>query len=293
MEENTRKQKRKELVSKLKLKYRLVILNDETFEEKASLKLSPLNVFIVVGSLALFLITSTIYIIAFTPLREYIPGYADVGMRRNLLNLTLKADSLEKESQLKETYILNIKNVINGNINADKSANPKDTTNKYVNISSKPSEQDLAFREEIEDQEKSYSLKVNENSNNRNDISSFFFFVPIKGMVTASFNERENHYGVDVAAQKDEAVKVVLDGTVIFSQWSAKTGHTLQIQHSNNLISVYKHNSALLKKEGDRVSAGDPVAIVGNSGELTSGPHLHFELWYNGAPVNPQDYINF
>jgi murein DD-endopeptidase MepM/ murein hydrolase activator NlpD len=283
----------KDFFNKLKLKYRLVILDDDTFEEKASLRLSPLNVFISVGSLVLFLITSTIYIIAFTPLREYIPGYSDVNLKRNVYKLTLKADSLERQVQLKDQYLTNIKNVIQGKIYPDVSKNPKDTTNKYSGISGKPSENDLAFRQEIEEQEKKYSLAVTEGTKKKSTVGSFFFFVPIKGIVTSSYNQKEGHFGVDVAAQSNEAVKAVMDGTVIFSQWTVKTGYTIQIQHSNNLVSIYKHNAALLKKEGERVLAGEPIAIVGNSGELTTGPHLHFELWYNGTPLNPQEYINF
>jgi murein DD-endopeptidase MepM/ murein hydrolase activator NlpD len=288
-----RKKRRQELLSKLKAKYRLVIMNDQTFEEKVSLKLSPLNVFVVAGSLIIFLITGTIYTIAFTPLREYIPGYADVTLRRKLVTLLSKTDSLETKVHVRDEYIEKIKNVISGNITADRSANPKDTTNKYHDVGNTRSKEDSLFRAEVEGQEKSYSLAVNESATNKNDISSFFFFSPLSGVVTSSYNANEGHLGVDVAAAKNEAIKAALDGTVIQSAWSLEYGYTLEIQHNNNLISIYKHNSAILKKSGERVSAGDVIAIIGNTGEITTGPHLHFELWYNGTPINPQDYINF
>lgn len=271
----------------------MVVMNEETFEERVSLVLSPLNVFVVAGSLILFLIVGTIYLIAFTGLREYIPGYADVNMRRGMVNLALKADSLERAIKMKDDFILNVQNVITGNIKDEKGANPKDTTNKYATVSGAKSRADSLFRAEIESQDKSYSLSVTDGLTNRNDISSFFFFSPLNGVVSSSFNLDESHYGVDVTAPKNEAVKATLDGTVVMVGWTLEDGYVIQVQHSNNVVSIYKHNSALLKKTGERVDAGEAISIVGNSGELTSGPHLHFELWYNGSPINPQEYINF
>ncbi len=287
------KKRRKDLLNKLKAKYRLVIMNDQTFEEKVSLKLSPLNVFVVAGSLIIFLITGTIYTIAFTPLREYITGYTDVTVKRKLITLLSKIDSIEAKVRFRDEYIVNIKNVISGTIKADKTVNSKDTINKYRDIGNTHSREDSLFRSEIEGQEKSYNLSITENSTNKNDISSFFFFTPLIGVVTSSYNSNESHYGVDVAAPKNAVIKATLDGTVIQGGWSIEFGYTLEIQHNNNLISIYKHNSAIFKKSGERVSAGDVIAIVGNTGEVTTGPHLHFELWYNGTPINPQDYINF
>lgn len=292
-EAGKKRKKRKEIVSKLKSKYRLVVMNDQTFEEKFSLKLSPLNVTVFFGSLAIFLVVGTIYLIAFTSLREYIPGYADVNSRRNLLKLTLRADSLAEQVKARDEYLKRITDVIKGDVSADKTEGKSDTTRTYSDIRNVKSREDSAFRTEIETMDRSYSLAMKDASQNDNDISSFFFFTPLNGMITNSYNDEESHYGVDIAAQKNEAVKATLDGTVILSTWTVATGYTIQIQHSNNLVSVYMHNSALLKKTGDRINAGEVIAIVGNSGELTSGPHLHFELWHNGTALNPQEYINF
>jgi murein DD-endopeptidase MepM/ murein hydrolase activator NlpD len=136
-------------------------------------------------------------------------------------------------------------------------------------------------------------LTANETKTSKESITNFFFFSPLKGLVTNSFDMKEEHYGIDITAQENEAIKATLDGTVIMSAWTSETGYVIQIQHENNLVSVYKHNSALMKKVGQYVKAGEVVAIIGNSGELTSGTHLHFELWYNGNPIDPQEYMVF
>jgi len=288
MEEKAKRKKR--IFRNLKNKYRLVVMNDDTLEEKASLILSPLNVFVFVGSTALFLIVTVIYVIAFTPLREYIPGYADVNMRRNIVKLTLKADSLEQQLATRDNYIQNIKNIIEGNEPGEKVENNRDPNQNYKNLPVSPTAEEAALRQEVEQQDQ-FSLSLSDNKSEKSGVSSFFFFVPLQGTVTNSYNSDKSHFGVDIVAAKNEAIKATLDGTVILATWTSETGYVIQLQHSNNLVSVYKHNSVLLKIVGDRVKAGEPIAIIGDSGELTTGPHLHFELWYNGTPVNPQDYM--
>lgn len=285
-------QKEKTFLRRLKNKYRLVVMNDDTFEEKLSLKLSPLNLFILVGSTTIFLIIIVISTIAFTPLREYIPGYADVNMRKKVISLALKADSLAAELVSKDIYIDNINNIITGKTVGKPVKQAVDSAKKYDAIDFKPSKEDLLLREQIESQDQ-YNLSLGTENTQKNNINNFFFFTPLKGLLSSSFNIAEAHYGVDVVAPENEAIKATLDGTVILSMWTAETGYVIQIQHENNLISVYKHNSALLKKTGEYVKAGETIAIIGNSGELTNGPHLHFELWYNGTPINPQDYMVF
>jgi murein DD-endopeptidase MepM/ murein hydrolase activator NlpD len=131
------------------------------------------------------------------------------------------------------------------------------------------------------------------NRSGSGSISNFFFFTPIQGIISNGYNPANRHFGIDIVSKMNEAVKSVLDGTVILSAWTLQTGNIIAVQHQSNIISVYKHNSVLLKKEGDNVKAGDPIAIVGESGEMQTGPHLHFELWYNGNPVNPREYISF
>lgn len=284
--------KKKKLFRQLKIKYRLVIMNDETFEEKASFVLSPLSVFVFTGSVILFLIVLVTYIIAFTPLREYIPGYTDVNMKRNMVKLAMRADSLEQAMHEKDLYIQNINNIINGNVQSDSSGVIQPEKQEYGQLHVSPSETESELRKNIESEDK-YSVAFTEDKSNKSNIAGFFFFVPVNGTVSNSFNSAESHYGVDIVGRKNEAIKATLDGSVIFAGWTSETGYVIQLQHSNDLISIYKHNSVLLKKAGDKVKAGEVIAIIGESGEFSTGPHLHFELWNNGRPINPQDYMSF
>jgi len=279
---------------RLKHKYRLVIMQDDTFEEKFSFKLLPMNVFIAVGVSAIVLIFSTTFIIAFTPLREYIPGYADVNINKKFRYLSYSVDSLEHGLAQKEAYMKNLKTILGGNIKTDslpeKPASPisKKQVGKLVK-----SREDSILRGEFENSDDFNLLFAEDKKSTVGSISNFFFFTPIRGIVINNFNLKKEHYGVDIVAKENEAVKATLDGTVIFSSWTLETGYCIGLQHTGNIVSIYKHNSAVLKKTGDYVKAGDVIAIIGNSGELSSGPHLHFELWYYGNPINPKDYIAF
>jgi murein DD-endopeptidase MepM/ murein hydrolase activator NlpD len=285
--------KRARIVRKLKHKYRLVVLNDETFEEKYSLKLSQLNLFTAVGLLSIGLILLTTLLITLTPLREYIPGYAgDVKTRRNLIQLAGKLDSLEQSSRKKDELINNIRLVLDGKAGEVRDSVKRGSRPEVNAVKLVPSAEETRFRNEIEEQEK-YNLSESGKSTAFSEISSYHFFTPMKGKVTTRFNPSEQHYGVDVVAPKNEAVKSTLDGTVVFAGWTSETGHVIQIMHSNNLLSIYKHNAVLLKKEGQKVNAGEPIAITGNSGELSTSPHLHFELWFEGKPIDPQDHMVF
>ena len=283
-------------MSRLRNKYRLVIMNDETLEERLTFRLSRLNVFVVLGTLTIILIILTSILIAFTPLREYIPGYTNVGLQKQLYEMQIKTDSMEKGLEKRDIFIQNMKDVMNGKDLSTDIPLTKDTLHKYNNIKLKKSPEDSLLRAEMENQGK-YNLYRFENSENirqkNQSIGKVLFFVPLKGVITNEFNPSQNHYGVDIVSKQNEAIKCVLDGTVILSNWTLETGYTIAIQHQQNIVSVYKHNSALLKKEGDFVKAGDPIAIIGRTGEITTGPHLHFELWSDGNPVNPKDYINF
>jgi murein DD-endopeptidase MepM/ murein hydrolase activator NlpD len=296
MVQDKKDKKKKSLISRLKNKYRLVIMNDETLEERLTFRLSRLNVFVVLGTLTIILIILTSILIAFTPLREYIPGYTNVGLQKKLYELQIKTDSIEKGLEKRDLFIQNMKDVMNGKDLSTDIPLTKDTLHKYNNIKLKKSPEDSLLRAEVENQGK-YNLYRFENSENirqkNQSIGKVLFFVPLKGVITNEFNPSQNHYGVDIVSKQNEAIKCVLDGTVILSNWTLETGYTIAIQHQQNIVSVYKHNSALLKKEGDFVKAGDPIAIIGQTGELTTGPHLHFELWSDGNPVNPKDYINF
>ncbi|MFW5792692.1 MAG: M23 family metallopeptidase [Bacteroidota bacterium] len=291
MDNNTKKERK--FFNKLHDKYRLVLMNDDTFEEKLSFRLTRFNVFLFFGTLVIFLVVATIYIIAFTPLREYVPGYADFNTREVLHELNIKADSLEKDLKRKDLYILNIQNIISGREIIDEFPDTITAGTEKVIEELPRSKEDSLLRLEIENQPQ-FSYWVEEDVlSPYPDIHQFFFFPPVKGVITNYFNPAENHFGVDIVADHKEAIKATLDGTVIFSAWTTETGYTIGIQHVNNLISVYKHNSALLKREGSFVKAGEAIAIIGESGYLSSGTHLHFELWFNGNPINPVDYIVF
>jgi murein DD-endopeptidase MepM/ murein hydrolase activator NlpD len=282
---------------KLRNKYKLVILNDETYEEKLSFKLSRLNVFVATGTLAILLIILTTMIIAFTPLREYIPGYTDVTLYEQLFRLERMTDSLETDARQKSLYLENIKLILSGKDTTIVSPLKEDTSQHFDNLNAYPSPDDSAFRDEFEMQYfgGTEDVKLSDHSRQgaRPDISSFTFFTPIRGIVTSKFNPAAKHYGVDIVSVQNEAIKATLDGVVILSGWTLETGYTVSIQHENDLISVYKHNSALLKEQGSFVKAGDAIAIIGSSGEYSTGPHLHFELWYKGVPVDPTDFIKF
>lgn len=287
----TGSRKPKKIYRKLRSKYRLVIMNDQTLEERTSLRLSPLNVFVFFGTVIISLVTLTIYLIAFTPLREYIPGYTDVNMRRKLIALSLKTDSLQLRLAASDFYFQNLRNIINGEAGSSKTLQPDTSQARYDTIHHlTKSREDSLLRAEIESQDQ-YNLAVG--SGSTSPISSFYFFTPLKGIITSEYEPRKKHFGVDIVSKPNEAIKSTLDGTVIIADWTSETGYVIGVQHTNNLFSFYKHNSALLKHTGDYVKAGEVIAIIGNSGEFTTGPHLHFELWYNGTAVNPVDYVSF
>ncbi len=285
------KEKKKNIVNKLRNKYRLSIYNDDTFEEVWFLRLSRLNVFSIVGTSILVFTIAIIVLIAFTPLREFIPGYPDGIMRRNIINNVHKLDSLEHELEIRDRYFESINTIIRGGTPLSYE-NAQDTTIRYEEITFDKSEHDSILRQQIEEEEL-FNLSILSNASTKTDFSSIHFYPPVRGLVTNSFNPSENHYGTDIVTGSNKVVVAALDGTVIIANWTLETGYVVQIQHANNLISVYKHNSELLKKVGNHVTAGEAIAIIGNSGELTSGPHLHFELWHNGTPIDPEDYVAF
>lgn len=279
------------LTNQLKNKYRLVVLNDETFGEKFSLRLSPLGVIVAISAVTIAMTSLVIALVAFTSLREYIPGYGDVAERKQLLKLSVKADSIEQSLEARDWYVKNLVNVFEGKVEGKPEKPAKDTSGKYQKVNTKPSENDVQFRKDVENEPA--SLTFAGSNARKNALAEYLFFCPIKGLVTTSFNATEEHYGVDIVAKKDELIKSTLDGTVIYVGFTPADGHIIHIQHENNLISIYKHNSEVLKKMGEKVKSGEPIAVIGNSGETSKGPHLHFELWHSGYPLNPEEFIVF
>ena len=282
------------LLRRIRDQYRLVIMNEETLEERISFKLSRLNVFVAIGLLSIILVLITTYIIAFTPLKEYIPGYTDVTLQRRIYELQLRSDSVAFAMRSQERYLEDLRKVLGGELRDERELAPVDTakTRNYRNIGDKRSPEDSILRSEYESVNKYKLFKTGKNSQGA-AMRNLTFFSPLKGMVSNKFNPLRKHFGTDIVAPRNEVIKSVQDGTVIFAGWTVETGYVIAIQHPGNVISIYKHNSVLLKKEGNIVHAGETVAIIGETGELSSGPHLHLEIWINGIPVNPEDYIVF
>jgi murein DD-endopeptidase MepM/ murein hydrolase activator NlpD len=274
-------------------KYRFSVINDTTFEEVWRVKLTQYNAFLLITFLVLFIISATVSLIAFTNLREFIPGYPDVTIRRNILMNAIRLDSLEKELALRDKYFLNLNAIIAGKQPAE-IYQVQDTAGGYRNISFRKSPEDSALRAQVESEEK-YNLTLGSSASETiTSLASLHFFPPVKGIVSAKFDQRTKHFGTDIVTKPRSLVSAALDGTVIFTGWTMETGFVIEIQHPNNIVSVYKHNNNLLKETGDLVRAGEPISIVGNSGELyTSGPHLHFEIWYKGSPLDPEKHILF
>jgi len=276
-----------------KEKYRFAVINDHTFEEVWRITLTRSNAFLLTSFLVIFIISATISIIAFTNLREFMPGYPDVTMRRNILMSAIRLDSLDRELALRDKYFANLNAIISGNQPVERFAR-QDTTKNYKAIDFGNSRGDSALRARIENEEK-YNLTLGPSSaESVTSLAGLHFFPPVKGIISGRYDVRTKHFGTDIVTKPKALVSSALDGTVIFTGWTMETGFVIEVQHPNNIVSVYKHNANLLKETGDIVRAGEAISIVGDSGELyTSGPHLHFEIWYKGSPLDPEKHILF
>jgi murein DD-endopeptidase MepM/ murein hydrolase activator NlpD len=285
-----RKDKKKgKFKQKLTDKYRLVVINDDTFEERFSLKLSRLNVFVLGGVFSILLIAATTVLIAFTPIKEYIPGYASSKLKAAAVKLTFEAKSLKQKLAILENYTKALKPVLTGDITYEEVDSLQLQAKQSVIDESKldATKEDSLFREKI-DRETRFAIL--ENSKNKVNI---VFFAPLTGNISQDFDATSKHFALDIVAQTGTPVKAISDGTVIFSGWSAEAGYVIILKHNKEYISVYKHNGNLLKQQGDFVKSGEVIASVGSTGELSTGPHLHFELWKGGYAINPSNLIDF
>ncbi|MFP4844572.1 M23 family metallopeptidase [Winogradskyella sp. PE311] len=285
-----KKKKEKKLAKKLLHKYRLVVLNEDTFEERFAIKLTRLNVFVLTSLSAIFLVFFTILLIAFTPLREYIPGYSSAKLKKQASILNYKTDSLVNELEVNKQYYASIRKVLTGDVktvdfNRDSIIEAAKNDIDILQVST--NKEDSLLREKVEKEDK-YNL-FDDSSNQ----SNFVLFPPVNGTISEEYDIEERHYAVDVVVASNTPVKATADGTVIFAEWTVETGYVVILEHNQELISVYKHNSAITKTQGDLVKAGEVIALSGNTGELSTGPHLHFELWSKGYPVNPTNFIDF
>lgn len=284
------KKKPKKIKNKLLDRYKLIILNENTFEERLSIKLTRLNVFVLGSLSSIFLIAVTYAIIAFTPLREYIPGYSSTALKMKATELNYKTDSLQRVIAMNDRYYASIKQVLKGDVSAldfNKDSIIEAVKLEASEVDLNPTLEDSLLREKV-DKEDKYNLFESATS-----ATNFVLFPPVNGTISEVYNAKEKHYAVDIAVVKDTPVKATADGIVIFSEWTANTGNVIILEHSYGLISVYKHNAALTKSQGDLVKAGEVIATAGNTGELSTGPHLHFELWNDGYPINPTNFIDF
>ena len=284
------KKENKGFFKKLFNDYKVVVSSEDTFEEKFAFKASKINVFVLMLVYSVVLISFTISIVFFTQLRELVPGYSSSDLLNRAIYLTQKTDSLERQIELNNKFYKSIEDVLSGktdefierdNIPIDSSLNEKNL------FSISPNSEDSILRNYVDSQDK-FNLTKNELI-----IENKMFFSPIKGDITQAFNFEENHFAIDVAADIGTPVKSILDGKILFSEWSVDTGHVIIVDHGDDIVSVYKHNSKSLKEQNDFVQAGEVIAYSGNQGSLSSGPHLHFELWKNGTPIDPEPLLNF
>ena len=282
------KNKRKMFWRNFKFKYKLTITNENTLEEVVGIHVSKLNgvSVLLLTFTVIFLIVSTI--IVFTPLRNYLPGYMNSEVREQVVVNALRADSLQDALNRQSLYIMNIQDIFKGQVKVDTVHSIDSLTIARSEELMERTQQEEEFRKQYEEKER-YNLTATD----YNITSGLIFHRPTRGMMSSGFDANKKHYGVDIAATPNESVLATLDGTVILSTYTAETGYVIQIQHGQNMVSIYKHCGSLLKKEGDVVKAGEAIALVGSTGEKTTGPHLHFELWNMGRALDPSKYIVF
>jgi len=285
----------KRVFSDVHYKYKIVVTNEFTFEETLTLRLSRMNIFMLFGMVTIVSIAFTIFMIWITPLKEYIPGYASVDEVYQVYLNQAKIDSLQHRYEQEVAYRENFRRriLLGEDIDNNDTILPRSRTDvDYDNIPDVKSEREKQLRKKW-DNVNDYDLVYSDNRGVGKGIGRFVFFTPVHGTISNGFDAKKSHFGIDIVCKKDATIKSTLDGRVIFSEWTYQGGYVITVQHADDLVSVYKHNSQLLKKQGDILKAGDPIAIVGNTGKFTSGPHLHFELWYKNSAVNPSDFINF
>lgn len=285
-----KKQKNNTFLENLYKEYKVVISNDKTFEERLSFKTTKAGVFLIGTIFTAALIVLTVILIFFTQLKEYVPGYSSLELLKSSKELSFKTDSIEKMIALNSQYYNSIKKVLIGEL--DTIAFNRDSILSEINLdlfSSElsPSSEDSLLRKYIEEEDM-FNLTKNQLL-----IQNKILFQPVLGEITQKFNYKENHFAIDVAVDTGTPIKAISDGRVVLSEWTMETGHVIIIDHGDMLLSVYKHNSSLVKKQNELVAAGEVIALSGNQGTLTTGPHLHFELWKNGAPIDPEQFFNF
>jgi murein DD-endopeptidase MepM/ murein hydrolase activator NlpD len=285
-----KRRRRQKFKKQLFTKNRLVILNEDSFEEIFSLRLTLMNVFVVATIGAIVIITFTTFIIAFTPLREYIPGYSSSKLKREALYLTIKTDSLERVVAKNEAYIQSVKQILTGDLeyaSFNKDSLLSKETKPTSDLSIHANKAEIKLRETVAKEDK-YNLFENTAAK-----INTMLFSPVKGIITEKFNPKEKHYAVDIALTQDTPIKSIDKGVILFADWTPTNGNIIIVRHNSGLVSVYKHAATITKKQGDVVRAGEVIALAGSTGKESTGIHLHFELWKEGHPVDPTQFIDF
>jgi murein DD-endopeptidase MepM/ murein hydrolase activator NlpD len=270
--------------------YRIVIFNDLNLHIIKQVRFNARTLVMALVFAVIFIIVSVTVLIAFTPLREYIPGYPTGKMRQMLIRNVLVVDSLDLEIQRRDKYFNDFRAMLAGETPLD-TAVKRGIVARPDQVQLKKYDHDSLFKDEIAQEQ--INLGMASGAPARGGVAGLLFFPPLNGMVTGKHNVSEGHFGVDIVGKLNSRISAALDGTVIFAGWTIDTGYVIYIQHEQNLVTVYRHNAELLKIQGDKVRAGEAIAIMGNSGKETTGPHLHFEMWLNGVSINPEDYIKF
>ena len=270
-------------------RYRMIVINETTFNEELSFRFSRLNILSIIILLLVFIFTGTFFLVSYTPIKEFIPGYTSTKVRKEAIRNTFLLDSLVTKFQKQDQFIKSIKSALSGKNESDEGllkeinkSNLEPFNREFNRVKA-----DSLLRLEVMQEDK-YNLMPNSKNNVK-----FMLFSPASGLISEPFNSEIKHFAVDIALAKDTPIKSVAVGTVVLAQWTSDTGYVIVIKHNHGLLSVYKHNSSIEKSQGDIVQAGEVIAFAGNSGELSTGYHLHFELWIDGYPVDPTNFIDF
>jgi len=288
MNYNRIKGKFREFLSKLLKDYRLSIYDNNNLTEVYTSTVSRLSIWIILLFISLISVSITLILLFYTPMKRSIPGYPSRHMSEMIQYNSIMVDSLQEEINKRDNYLQKIKSVIRGEIIEDTVSN---TEGKNTEVAMRPMKNDSIFDQLIStDKNRTSGQRYESEGENLTKIK---FFSPVKGIVTNKFMASPGHFGTDIVGSKNSHIAAILDGTVIFAEWTISTGYVIELQHKNNLVSIYKHNSDVLVKPGEKVEAGKLIAIMGNEGELSTGPHLHLELWYNGKPIDAEKYIHF
>ena len=285
------KERKRDKIKKLfQNPYRIVVFNDLNLHIIRQVRFNAKTMLGALILAVILIITGVTILIAFTPLREYIPGYPTGKMRKMLIKNVLVVDSLEQEDQRRDLYFKNFRAMLAGETPTD-TVIKRGTVIHPEQVQFRKYDHDSLFKDELAQEQ--MNLGINPAPAGKTGVAGLLFFPPLNGMVTGKYDLSIRHFGVDIVGKLNSRISAALDGTVIFAGWTIDTGYVIYLQHEQNLVTVYRHNAELLKIQGDKVRAGEAIAIMGNSGKETTGPHLHFEMWLNGDPVNPEDYIKF